>query len=161
MSKANEFILFKLFPSTMFDKLTSRLNQSQRLKRGIEDESIDEDVTQMVEVTWNMSKHPPAELPPAPEGLSTLQVRSHPLADLLPITERLSTLQVRSSFLYIDKDYQLYGQGLSTLQVSININSSDKDYQIYRYELSTLWVTIINTLSTDKDYQLYHGRYIL
>ena len=64
----------------MFDKLSAKLNyqktkqQSQHLSKDLDD---DEDVNkqlQMIEVTLNTLKHPPAELPPPPDGLTQIQV---------------------------------------------------------------------------------------
>jgi hypothetical protein len=61
------------------DKLTSRFSNqmskqhAQHQPKDDDDEDFDNQL-QMIEVVLNKSKHPPAELPPAPEGLTPLQV---------------------------------------------------------------------------------------
>jgi hypothetical protein len=74
----------QISPSAMFDKLdklTSRLSNqkskqhAQHQPRDDEDEDFDNQL-QMIEVVLNTSKHPPAELPPPPVGLTPLQVLS-------------------------------------------------------------------------------------
>ena len=60
----------------MIDKITSRLStQKARPQSGEDDEELEKDELQIIdEILATSRRHPLAELPPAPHGLSPLQV---------------------------------------------------------------------------------------
>jgi len=60
----------------MIDKITSRLStQKVRPQSGEDDEELEKDELQIIdEILATSRRHPLAELPPAPHGLSPLQV---------------------------------------------------------------------------------------
>jgi len=64
-------------PSVMIDKITSRLSSQKPRPQSLneDDQESDKDELQIIdEILATSRKHPLAELPPAPQGLSPTQV---------------------------------------------------------------------------------------
>ena len=56
----------------VFDKVVTRLGLNKR------DDVSSKNENMLIQVSLNMEKHPPAEMPPVPLGLNPLQVSNRP-----------------------------------------------------------------------------------